>query len=318
MANTTRTEISREVNNYYDRTLLERLLPNLVYTRFAQIRDIPAKSGTNTIKFRRYNSLSAATTALTEGTTPSGSQLSVTDVTASVSQYGDFVTITDVVQMETPDPILTETYEVLGEQAALTFDTLARDVLVAGTNVYYSGSATQRSEVADNIDATLVKKAVRLLQNNNAKKVTSIVNPDNGYNTSPINAAYIGLVHPNALYDLKSVSGFIPVEQYANKADVMQGEVGALDDVRFIVTSNAKVWTGAGASSADVYATLIFGKNAFGMTRISKNALNRYVTSGATKSDPLDQITKVGWKATFVAKILDDNALVRLEHAVSA
>jgi len=88
MPTTTRTQIDQEVNNYYDRTLLERLLPLLVYTRFGQIRDIPRKSGTNTIKFRRYSSLSAATTALTEGITPVGSQLSITDITADVSRYG--------------------------------------------------------------------------------------------------------------------------------------------------------------------------------------------------------------------------------------
>jgi N4-gp56 family major capsid protein len=88
MPYTTKTEITDEVNNFYDRTLLERLLPLLVYTKFGQVRDIPRKSGSNTIKFRKYSSLSAATTALTEGTTPVGSQLSVTDITADVLQYG--------------------------------------------------------------------------------------------------------------------------------------------------------------------------------------------------------------------------------------
>lgn len=135
MAYTTRTQVAREVNNYYDRTLLERLLPLLVYTRFGQIRDIPRKSGTRTIKFRKYSSLTAATTPLTEGTTPTGSQLSVTDVTASVSPYGDFVTVTDVVDYESPDPVLTEAAELLGEQAGDTLDQICRDILVAGTSV---------------------------------------------------------------------------------------------------------------------------------------------------------------------------------------
>lgn len=88
MAYTTKTEIPDEVTQYYDRTLLERLLPLLVHTKFGQVRDIPRKSGTNTIKFRKYSALAVATTALTEGTTPAGSQLSVTDITADVLQYG--------------------------------------------------------------------------------------------------------------------------------------------------------------------------------------------------------------------------------------
>ena len=135
MAYTTKTEIPDEVNNYYVRTLLERLLPLLVHTKFGQVTDIPRKSGSNTIKWRRYNSLSAATTPLTEGTTPDGSQLSVTDITADVLQYGDFLLITDVVDYESQDAVLTEANQVLGEQAGLTLDELARNVLVAGTTV---------------------------------------------------------------------------------------------------------------------------------------------------------------------------------------
>jgi N4-gp56 family major capsid protein len=91
MAYTTKTEITDEVNNFYDRTLLERLLPLLVYTKYGQVRDVPRKSGSNTIRFRRYNSLAVATTALTEGTTPVGSQLSITDITANVLQYGRII-----------------------------------------------------------------------------------------------------------------------------------------------------------------------------------------------------------------------------------
>jgi N4-gp56 family major capsid protein len=87
---TTTTQIDPGVNTFYDRVLLKRALPLLVHDKFGQIRNIPAKSGT-IIKFRRYSSLTVATTPLTEGTTPAGKQLSKTDLTAQVSQYGDFV-----------------------------------------------------------------------------------------------------------------------------------------------------------------------------------------------------------------------------------
>ena len=100
MPNTTRTEIPAEVNNFYDRTLLERAVSLFVHLRWAQIRDLPRQAGTKVIKFRRYGNLTAATTPLTEGTTPAGSQLSVTDITATVAQYGDFITVTDIVSYE--------------------------------------------------------------------------------------------------------------------------------------------------------------------------------------------------------------------------
>src|SRR5690349_17562080 len=138
MANTTRTTIAAEVDAVYQRTLLMRAVSNFIYTKWAQVRDIGRGAGTNQVRFRRYGNLTAATTALTEGVTPSGSQLSVTNVVASTSQYGDYVTMTDKLTMETQDPILTETAEILGDQAADTFDQITRDVLVAGTSVFYA------------------------------------------------------------------------------------------------------------------------------------------------------------------------------------
>ena len=88
MPTTTRTQIPAEVNNFYDRTLLERAKALMVHTRWAQVRDIPRNAGTSTIKFRRYANLAAATTPLQEGVTPVGSQLSSTEITAVVKQYG--------------------------------------------------------------------------------------------------------------------------------------------------------------------------------------------------------------------------------------
>src|SRR5436305_15099954 len=121
---TTRTTIAVEVDAVYQRTLLERVVAMFHYTKWAQIRDVQSNAGTNTARFRRYGNLTAATTALTEGVTPAGSQLSVTNITAAALQYGDFVTITDKLAMETQDPLLTETVEIQGYQAADTFDQL--------------------------------------------------------------------------------------------------------------------------------------------------------------------------------------------------
>ena len=223
MANTTRTEIPIEVSVFYDRALLEKAVPAFVHNRFAQVRDIPKNGGTNLIKFRRYGLLTANTTALSEGVTPTGTQLSVTDVTATTSQYGDYVTLTDAVLMETYDPILTETAEILGEQAGDSLDQLCRNVLVAGASEQFASTATTVATVDDpmKLDRNEVKEAVRTLKNNNAKPVTSMVNPSTGYNTSPLNAAFIGIVHPYTTYDLDDATGWIPVEKYANKSDVM-------------------------------------------------------------------------------------------------
>jgi N4-gp56 family major capsid protein len=323
MSQTNTTVIPAEVNNFYDRTLLYRAIPLFIHTKWAQIRDIPRKAGTTVIKFRRYGNLTAATTALSEGITPAGSALSITDITATVLQYGDFITVTDVLDYSSQDPILMEAAEILGDQMGDTIDQLTRDILAAGTNKYFAGSGhTLRVQVAagEIITDALIKKVVRLLKNNKARRITKMINATTGYNTTPVNASYIGICHPNTSYDLKAITNFVPVEKYSSTMSVIEGEIGKYDEVRFVETANAKVFTGEGASAIDVYATLISGSDAYGTTRISGEAVQNIVKplgSGGT-ADPLNQRATSGWKATFVAKILNDAFLVRIEHAVSA
>lgn len=322
MANTTRTQVSREVDAFYSRTLLMRAIPLFVHTKWGQVRDIPRNAGTNTVRFRRYGNLSAATTALSEGVTPAGSQLSQTVITAVVQQYGDYVTVTDVLDYESPDPELMIAAEVLGDQAGDTLDQLTRDVITAGTNVQYA-TATERSSIASGDKITLleVKKAIRTLKNNNTRKITTMINPTTGYDTTPVNSCFIGIVSPDTTYDLDALDGWTPVEKYSSQMGVMEGEVGKLKEVRFVETTNAKVFAGAGAGGAvDVHATMIFGRDFYGVTRISGEAMKNIVKplGSAGTADPLDQRATSGWKATFVAKILNDDFGVRIEHAVTA
>jgi len=310
------------INSFYDRNLLERAKPLLIHNLFAQIRDIP-RNNSDVIKFRKYSALSAATTALTEGITPGGSQLAVTDITATVLQYGDYVTLTDKLKMETEDPVETEATDVLGEQAALTLDNLSRAVLVAGTTVQYASTATQRTEITTAMKLTNaeIKEAVRTLKTNKARKITSTVSAQSGYNTSPVDACFVGIIGPDTTYDLKAETAWVPIEKYIGglKNGALPGEVGKLDEVRFIETTEQKEWTDGGDSNADVYATLIFGANAYGNSRISGEALKtirKQLGSGGT-ADPLDQRSTIGWKASFVPKILQQAFMIRIEHATS-
>lgn len=318
MADTTTTEVSAAVNNFYDRSLLKAARPLLVHLKWGQVRDLP-RNNSSVIKFRRYSLLTAATTALSEGVTPSGSQLSVTDVSATVAQYGDYVTLTDFLQFTTLDPILTETADILGQQAGNTLDQIARDVMVAGTTVQYASTATTTNTVSSTMKITRdeIRQAVRTLQGNDAKKLTRMVNPATGFNTSPVNAAYIGIISHNTLYDLKNETGWIPVEEYSNPSSAMEGEVGAMDDVRFVMTTNASTTTG---SLTTVHRTLILASDYYGVSRISGEAMKNIIKplGSAGSADPLDQRSTSGWKATFVTKRLNENFCVRIEHAVSS
>lgn len=329
MANTT-SSITHAVNRYYDRVLLERALPNLVHTSFGQVRDIPA-GNTNVINFRRYSSLSAATTALSagagEGVTPTGSNLSITDVPCTVLQYGDFTTVTDFLSLTTLDPIFTEAAQVLGEQAGLTLDTLARDVIWATTSVQYCDVSSPKVNAAigdittsDVLAADELNIAIATMLTANAKPITMMVNPDTGYLTTPVGEAFVAIIHPNSINTLYGISGFLPVEQYARSSGtVMPGEVGKYRQLRFIASTNAKVYTGLGSGGINVQGMLILGKNAYGVTRIGGAALKnirKAFGSGGT-SDPLDQRATSGWKATFGSVILNQEFLLKVLYYVA-
>jgi N4-gp56 family major capsid protein len=320
MSQTDTTVIDPGVANYYDRRLLRKAFPRLIHLLYAQTRDLPA-NGSNVIKFRRYSLLTAATTPLTEGVTPSGSQLSKTDITATVQQYGDYITLTDKLLFTTTDPVLTETNDILAQQSGNTLDQLARDVMIAGTTIQYASTAAARTDITAAMKMNLaeVQEAVRTLKQNNADKITEMIDPSDGVGTSPVNAAFIGFVHPNTTYDLKNATGFVPVEKYGQRV-ALPGEVGSLDEVRFIESTNAKVFAGAGASSADVYATLIIGADFYAQSRIDGEALRNIIKplGSAGSADPLDQRQTSAWKAAFVAIRLNEAFGVRIEHGVTA
>ena len=334
MPATTTTQIPSAIQEFYDRVLLRRAVPLLVHERFGQKRPMPKGHGSQ-IKFRRYNALNPATTPLTEGVKPTGSQLSRTDVTASLNQYGDYVELTDRVILENIDPIITEAVEILGEQMALSLDTVIRDVIVGGTNVMYTNGSARNAvntTIADN--PAVLDKAIRSLKNQNARPFTRMVKASDKVSTFPIRPAFIGIVHPDITYDLEKVNGFVPVEKYANYGDIMEGEVGAYRGIRFVETTNAKIWPDAGGdatatgnpnvkstsgTNADVYALLIVAQDAYGVTELREGGAKTIIKelgSGGT-ADPLNQLATVGWKAMLTARILNDAWMVRIETAVS-
>lgn len=309
------------VSAYFSTDLLLRVIPNFEFVKFATIsRDIP-QNKTAVIKWRRHGNLTAKTTALTEGVTPSASAVSVTDITATVAQYGDYIVMTDVVNFTSDDPNLNDWNQIQADQAADTLDLLTRTEIYGGSTVQYASTATQRSEITSVMKLTgaEVREAVRTLKVNKAKKITEMIKPTASYNTSPVNACYIGFVHPNASFDLKNDGLFVPVEKYSSQMGVMDNEIGKLDEVRFIETTQCPVYTGEG-SSTDAYATLIIAKGYYGISRIAGKAMENIFKplGSAGAADPLNQRATKAWKAWFVAKRLNEAFAVRIEHSVSA
>jgi N4-gp56 family major capsid protein len=328
MATTTISTLPPGVQAFYDRNLLERAQPAEVHGRFGQQRPIPMRNG-NQIKFRRYSQLAVASTPLTEGVTPSGSSLTVTDLTATLAQYGDYVTLSDMVSMTNQDAVVTEATDVLGDQAGTTIDQARRDVLVAGTNVAYANGVANRASVNVKISGADLDKAIRFLKVQNAKYVKEGIQPTNKIGTGSVRRSFIALVHPDVEYDLESITGYRSVSDYGSQEGVIEDEIGAYKNIRFVSSTNCKIFAGAGAagttvyknngSNFDVYVTLIFADNAYGVCPLSGQAMSTYVKplGSAGSADPLEQRSTVGWKATTTTRILNDSWMIRLESAAS-
>lgn len=306
---TTQGSLSAEMKTYYDRVLLERAIPMLVFSAFGQPKPLARRNG-KSIEFRKFNSLGASITPLTEGVTPLGNSLSVTAITAALSQHGDYVEGSDLLNLTALDPVLQETSELLGEQAGDSMNRIVRDIIFAGTNVQYANNRTSRATVAagDNLSVLEVRKAVRTLKNNKVKPVAG------NY--------YVAFVTPDSVFDLQSDPKWEAAAQYAGSEQIFSGEIGRIFGVRFIESTENPVYAGAGAGTPgiDVHSTLVVGRDAYGIVPLEGAGLEFILkalgSSGA--ADPLDQRWTSGWKVTFTAKILNDLNMVRVEHAVSA
>lgn len=301
---TTTDTLTPEMKTYYDKLLIKLTGPALVHDQFAQKRNIP-KNGGKKIEFRKFDPLPKALTPLTEGVTPKGKKMSVTDITAEVSQYGDYILLSDVIQMTSIDPIVVEATEEIAEQAGKTLDTVTREVINAGTNVQYAGGAAARNAItaANVLNVMEVMKAVTTLKGQNAK---------------PVGDSFVAVLHPYVALDLMRDEEYKEMFKYTNAKPMYEGEIGKFSNVRFVESTEAKIWNLAG-DGVSVFSTLVIGKNAYGTTEIEGGGLQHIVkplgSSGA--ADPLNQRSTVGWKALKTAVMLVQQYMVRIESSAS-
>ncbi len=386
--------LSPEMRTYYSDYLIDNAEPALVHDRFAQKHKIPVGGG-KSVQFRKYDPLPKLTDPIAEGITPTGQTINMGIVNATVAQYGGYVELTDLLLMTAIDNNLCMATKLLGSQAGRTLDTISREVLVGGTNVQFAeGQVSARCQLQGGktagenhyLTVDAVRKAVRFLKNQNAEK---------------IDGAYVAIIHPDCAYDLMSDPNWRYPHQYAEPSAIFEGELGKIEGVRFIESTEAKVFHAedlasnarvlkvsekaaatstvkfsggnvtagslvgrevliggkkyyvsantassmtlttdstkataasvscdvdtviypgeAGSEGRDVYATLVFGENAYGTTALADGGLEHIVKQlgSAGSSDPLNQRATVGWKATKVTVRLVEAFMIRIETAAS-
>ncbi|MBR2478921.1 MAG: N4-gp56 family major capsid protein [Clostridia bacterium] len=292
--------LSVENKTYYDMTLIDEAQANLVHGQFAQKRPIP-KNGGKKIEFRKFASLPKALTPLTEGVTPDGKKLSVTSIEAEVAQYGDYIVQSDVLELTSIDNTIVEATKILGRQAGLTLDTIVRNVMQSGTNVFYApksdGSPVVSRSGLDNtcvLTVDLVERVVAFLKKNNAPK---------------INGDFVAIIHPYTAYDLRKDPLWRAPHEYTDTEHIYNGELGKISGVRFVESSEAKVYEGG------VFGCLFMGDGAYGDTEITGGGLETIIKQkgSAGTADPLNQRSSIGWKAMKTAELLVEPYMVRVE-----
>lgn len=301
--------MSAEMKTFYEKRLIDQAEPALVHDQFGDPYPIPANGGKN-IEFRKYDSLPKATTPLTEGVTPDGQTMNVSTVTAEVKQYGGWVPITDTLQLTAIDNNIVQATKIIASQAGRTLDTIVRDVLAGGTNVIYAPKIGEGgAETAVTSRATL-DATCQLTSDLIARAATQL----KAMNADPIGTSFVGIIHPYVAYDLRRDPDWIDVHKYAQPDEIYNGEIGTLHGVRFVETSEAKIWKGTGCPAGlAVFSTLILGAHAYGSTEIEGGGLEHIVKQLGYGDDPLNQRASVGWKAHKTAERLVEQYMVRIE-----
>lgn len=332
--------------------LLDRAAPVMCLEKFGQSQPIDQNS-TKSAKWRRYYLTGAtgaagpnggglngagsafyvplATTPLTEGVTPGGSKLSSTDYTVTLAQYGDYITISDVVLDTHEDPVLSEAVDILGEQAAYTLETIRYNVLKAGTNRFLIGAAgatvATRNLVAGPITLGNQRSITTALNRQNARRFTKVLSSNANYRTEPVEAAYIALCHPDLETDIRTLPGFIPTKQYGTTTP-WANEIGAVEQVRYLTSTIFTPFADSGAATGgattyrsttgtnwDVYPILYLARDAFGIVPLKgkDSIVPMVVNPKPAPGDALGQRGTVGWKAYQAAIILQDAFMMRAE-----
>jgi N4-gp56 family major capsid protein len=365
MGTTTYGDITPRTAAYVVKDLLKRGMPYLCFEKFGQSKPLPANA-TKTIQFRRYflektftipsgnamfnpqeyfndveddadtwstaqDFMNPSSRTLTEGTTPDATELDSQDYSASLTQYGDRVVITDVVMDTHEDNVLREAVDILGEQAAVLIEKTRFNVLKACANVVYSDTAdTARSDVDKAFSLLMQRRITRFLKRQLAKPVTSVVKSTPAYGTEAIAPSFICIVHPDMESDLRAVASFVPCEKYGSMTPY-ETEIGKIEDVRYLTSTIVQPFYATGAAvgstgmvaadstNLDVYPMIYLARDAYGIVAFKgANSLTPMVVNPhASDSDPLAQRGHVGWKGYSATIILNDFWMVRGEAAVS-
>lgn len=326
-ANPSTNTLAPELKTFYDTELLENARTEMFYAQFGRKQRLPKNGGT-TIEWRKFNTFARAS-ELKEGVIPTGQQFGSSSITASISQYGTYTSITDKLEMRAYDNVILAATEEMGASAAATQETLIRDALLVGTNVMYcdnvdvngtvlstptspatmgAGGGSSNSDGWALLTPTMVNKAVTKMKKDRVPR---------------INGKYYAVIHPSVAYDLRQSKEWIEVHKYAATSEIFNGEIGELHGCRFIEDTFAPILGGSyiysgsttykNKSNGVTYATYFFGKDGFGIVDPEGGGLEMIIHDKDEIGGPLNQFSTIGYKfETNGATILYPERVLRV------
>ena len=326
-ANPSTNTLAPELKTFYDTELLENARTEMFYAQFGRKQRLPKNGGT-TIEWRKFNTFDRAS-ELKEGVIPTGQQFGSSSITASISQYGTYTSITDKLEMRAYDNVILAATEEMGASAAATQETLIRNALLVGTNVMYcdnvdvngsvistptspatmgAGGGSSNSDGWALLTPTMVNKAVTKMKKDRVPR---------------INGKYYAVIHPSVAYDLRQSKEWIEVHKYAATSEIFNGEIGELHGCRFIEDTFAPILGGSyiysgsttykNKSNGVTYATYFFGKDGFGIVDPEGGGLEMIIHDKDEIGGPLNQFSTIGYKfETNGATILYPERVLRV------
>jgi N4-gp56 family major capsid protein len=308
MLTTATGSLAATMKTFFRKNLIQNARNKFVHQQFGDQYDIP-KNGGKTQEWRKATVLATATTPLPEGSPPTEDTFTYTTVTVTVAQYGAWVKGSDLLQYTTFDDLLRDVTTEQGDQAGRTIEEITRDALAGGTNVRLAGAVAARINIAstNKLSSLEIGIARRTLVNNLAE---------------PVQGAYYGaIIHPFTEFDLFQDSSIVAAMNAGSRGgdQVQKGEIGRYMSMIFVVSPMAKVFTGAGAGGINVYGSLFIGAKAYGVSKITGLGMQHisHELDSEDKADPLNQYWTSGWKTSHAVQILQQNFMLRLEHAAS-
>lgn len=307
---TTTGSLPAPVQQSFNQMILSTPVPNYIHRIPAMREHMPANGG-RIMRFRRYNPLNAALVPLgNTGVTPSSQNLTAVDIDAEISFYGTFVEINEQVTLQSQDPVLNNASIRLGDSLRRTEDELTRNML-AGTAAIQNCVGGLNGDIPSNLATTDIDSVTRTLIGNDGHMFLSSIEGEDRFGTSPVRNAFFALCHTDLTPDLQNLPKFITSADYPNQQNVIDSEWGAVNNLRFLVSSIGSITPRSSANGADIYNIFCVAKEAYATIEQDRYTA-QFIYRPAIYSGPLAQNVTTGYKFASAYRILNDAWVVNL------